>query len=108
MHLHGNLLFNSDVQNPCRIELLGDWFRIMETASVSDAEKTCHSDGGSSGSANDFHIVSVKAAEMEKKATCSSLEVEEDCAKEDSRRALGCIGELAERSQGKLQQDTAF
>ena len=67
MHLHGNLLFNSVVQNPCRIELLGDWLRIMETASVSDAAKTCHSDGGSSGSANDFHIVSVKAAEMEKR-----------------------------------------
>ena len=64
MHLHGNLLFNSVVQNPCRIELLGDWLRIMETASVSDAVATCHSDGGSSGSENDFDYVLVEAAEM--------------------------------------------
>ena len=64
MHLHGNLLFNSDVQNPCRIELLGDWLRIMETASASDADTACHSGGGSSGLENDWVIVSVEAAEM--------------------------------------------
>ena len=57
-------MFNSVVQNPCRLKLLGDWLRIMATASVSDADATCHSDGGSSGSENDFDIVSVEAAEM--------------------------------------------
>ena len=57
-------MFNSVVQNPCRLKLLGDWLRIMATASVSDADATCGSDGESSGTGNDFEFVLVEAAEM--------------------------------------------